>query len=203
MAMQLSEIQKSALLEAGNIGSGHAAIALSQIMGKKIMIAIPSIEVIEISKIASVVSDKECDVVLVRLLVYGDAKGAMVFLMEKEMAHILCDLGMGQPRGTTNLLGELETSALKEVGSILSASYLSALSEMTGLSMLVSTPESSIGSVDKMRDFLATTIVKQDSELDVFCIRTEFMQLETKIDGYLIFVPACNAIKTLVDTLVG
>ncbi len=203
MAMQLSEIQKSALLEAGNIGSGHAAIALSQIMGKKIMIAIPSIEVIEISKIASVVSDKECDVVLVRLLVYGDAKGAMVFLMEKEMAHILCDLVMGQPRGTTNLLGELETSALKEVGSILSASYLSALSEMTGLSMLVSTPESSIGSVDKMRDFLATTIVKQDSELDVFCIRTEFMQLETKIDGYLIFVPACNAIKTLVDTLVG
>lgn len=39
--IKLFEMQKSTLLEAGNIGSGHAAIALSQLMGRKVMVAIP------------------------------------------------------------------------------------------------------------------------------------------------------------------
>ena len=46
----LSEFQLSALAEAGNIGSGHAAIALSQLIGHKIMVAVTKVQVVNVKE---------------------------------------------------------------------------------------------------------------------------------------------------------
>ncbi len=197
MAIKLTEMQKSALLEAGNIGSGHAAIALSQIMGRKIMIAIPSIEVFELENMVTVFGKDVERLLLVKLVVLGDVKGVMVFVIEEKDAHLLCDIVMGQIKGVTKKLKDLEISALKEVGSIVSASYLNALSEMTMLNLIVSIPDCSVGNINELKD----KIKDKGTVTEGICIKTEFIEAEIRLDGYLIFVPAENAIAKIVSRL--
>lgn len=201
MPIAMSEMQKSALLEVGNIGSGHAAIALSQLMGRKIMIAIPSIEVIELTKLYEILNGKDKNFVQVTLKVLGDAKGALVFTMREDMAFSLCDIVMGLAKGETRFLGEIEQSALKEVGSIISASYLNAISEMTSFSLIVSTPEYQIGKMKQLNDILSRKDMAVNSAGKALCIRTEFIEAATRIDGYLVFIPAENAIEKIIGAL--
>ena len=197
----LSEMQRSALLEAGNIGSGHAAIALSQLMGRKIMIAIPSIEIVEFHDLKKVIPNGGRELLQVVLGIYGDARGAMLFVLDKETSMILCDMVMGQERGKTTILGDLEMSALKEVGSIVSASYLNAISEMTGVAMMVSVPDCTINDIDHLGDVLANKNVEIGDVESMFCIRTEFIQMDTKIDGYLLFMPIAESAGKIIKNL--
>ncbi len=201
MSVKMSEMQKSALLEAGNIGSGHAAIALSQLMGRKIMIAIPSIDILQLSQLNTVLDGKGKDFVLVDLQVLGDATGAMLFTLDKEKATSLCDIVMGQSKGATKILNELEQSALKEIGSIIGASYLNAISEMANMSLLVSTPEYHSGKIDILGKVVQAKDVEIKDVSEVLCIRTEFIEAATRIEGYLIFVPASNAIAKIMGSL--
>ena len=77
MKTTMTDMQKSALLEAGNIGSGHAAIVLSQLMDRKIMIAIPSIEIFQLSQLAKALEAQDKIFVQVHLGVLGVARGMM------------------------------------------------------------------------------------------------------------------------------
>lgn len=200
MTRKLSEIQKSALLEAGNIGGGHSAIALSQLMGKKIMVAIPSIDIVPLKNIRSVLNYEQ-DVVQVGMVVFGDITGMIFFALKEDSSKALCDIVMGQVNGTTQKFGELEISAMKEVGSILGASYLNALSFMTKMSMVVSVPEFSVGEIDLLESILRKKEIRINSEADIFCIRTEFIEAQTKIEGFLIFTPDDNSIDRLIRAL--
>lgn len=201
MSITMTEMQKSALQEAGNIGSGHAAIALSQIMGRKIMIVIPSVEVFLLKDLQYVIDGKGTSFVLISLPVLGQARGALIFALEEGMALKLCDIVMGIDKEKTKAFGELELSALKEIGSILAASYLNAISEMTDISLLVSIPICDIGEVTLIDKILtAKNIVTKDTS-EILCIKTEFVESATRIEGYLIFVPVEDTIEKIISSL--
>jgi len=202
MPITMTEMQKSALQEAGNIGSGHAAIALSQLMGRKIMIAIPEVAILQLPQLSQEMYGRGKILVQVSLAVLGQARGVMVFTLEENIAMLLCDILMGQANGKTKLLGELEQSALKEVGSILSASYLNAISEMTGLSLLVSTPSCNIGEAVLLDKIVAENDISLKNIKDVLCIKTEFIESSTRIEGYLIFIPLEDAVEKIISKLV-
>lgn len=199
--MELNEMQRSALQEAGNIGSGHAAIALSQLMGRRIMIAIPSIQLFELEELENIVNGKNKIFVQISFSVLGDVRGAIIFVLEKSMALKLCDVVMGQEAEKTKLVSELEQSALKEVGSILSASYLNALSEMTKLSLIISVPEYSIGDAKLIDKILVHKDLDPVKIKEGLCIKTEFIEFANRMEGYLIFVPTQDAIEKILNRL--
>jgi len=173
MALKLKEMQKSALGEAGNIGSGHAAIALAQMMGRKIMIAVPSVDVLDYEQTANLFPDKEEVLSFVSLKVLGEATGALVFILKEKMALGLCDILMGQASGTTVNLGDIERSALKEVVNIIGSSYLTALSEMTGIHALVTTPDYHQGAIKIFGEVLGGRDIDVEHVTDFLCIKTE------------------------------
>jgi chemotaxis protein CheC len=189
MGMKLSELQLSALTEVGNVGSGHAAIALSQLMGKRIMIAIPSVEVVKVDEMAEVLGDDKEKYIHICFGVYGGLDGNIIFTMTRGMAIGLCDIMMGQSSGNTRPLETTEISALKEVGNIVSASYLNSVSSMTGMSLLISVPDYNTGGYNQIKDLIISERGESSSSDDVVCVKTEFTQLELKIDGYLLFMP--------------
>lgn len=201
MTVKLTVMQESALLEAGNIGSGHAAIALSQLMGRKIMVAIPSIQIASLGELGKAVNDGVRSYVHVSLYVLGDVKGAMIFTLDNDMAKVLCDVVMGQAKGQTREFGEIESSALQEIGSILSASYLNAVGEMTDLSLLVSVPEFATGKIDVIKKLIKDKKVEVGDPDQVFCIRTEFIEAETKIEGYLILFMEEDGVEKVIKAL--
>lgn len=197
----MTDMQKSALLEAGNIGSGHAAIVLSQLMDRKIMIDIPSIEVFELSQLGKILGSQGKIFVQVSLEVLGGVRGVMIFVIEKDLAIALCDIIMGQEKGATKRLGELEESAIKEVGSIISASYLNAVNKMTAIALVISIPHYNIGKIEFLKNVLVEKGIKMKDTQECLCIETELIDNLTNIRSFLIFIPFDDAIDKIIKAL--
>lgn len=201
MTVNLTSAQKSALLEAGNIGSGHAAISLSQIMGRRIMIAMPSIEICSTDSIGVSVLGDHRQIVQVAMGVKGDASGAMMFVIDSKMCLNLCDFVMGKPLGSTKEMGDFEKSAVTEVGNILSGSYLNAISGLTRLTLLFSAPQLYVGTTEIFTNFLKSKSPDIGFITDVICIKTEFIQMDVKIEGYLLFLPSKESVGRILTAM--
>src|SRR3712207_8468447 len=77
-----------------------------------------------------------------------------------------------RPTGSSTGLGELERSAVKEAGNILSGAYMNALSDFMGLMLLPSPPSLAI---DMSNAVLTTAYLQFGGDKDyVFCVESEF-----------------------------
>lgn len=136
---ELNNVQLDALKEISNIGMGHAATALSQMIGQTIRLRVPHVTITEISQVPDHLGGAERMMVGITLQVLGDARGSIMLLFPQECAHrLLCSL-LGQ-QGKTLVMNEMNISALKEVGNILASAYLSALGNMLNKTLIPSVP---------------------------------------------------------------
>lgn len=196
---ELTDFQKSALQEMGNIGAGHAAIALSQLLGKKIMIAVPRVRLASISDFIQDIGSKGSLVMGVHLKVLGEAQGGIILVFLRESALSLVDILMNQKIGTTKILGEIEESALKETGSILSGSYLNTLSELLEITLIPSVPKIAF---DKVEVVVESIFAKMLEEANIILgIETEFVEAASRIKGHFLFMPDTQGVEFLLKKL--
>ncbi len=127
------------LCELGNIGAGHAATALSELLQMPIAMRVPQVELIQVDEISAILGGAETLVACVFLQVTGDIEGTMFFIQSMESAKALVANIWTAEEGTDEL-SEIGSSALGEIGNILGANYLSALMDFTQLRMLPSVP---------------------------------------------------------------
>jgi chemotaxis protein CheC len=88
----LTEMQISALRETGSIGAGHAATALSQLVGHSVTIDVPTLEIIEIGEVPAVFGGPETLVGAVYTRLLGDLAGSMLFVAPRAASLGLVDL---------------------------------------------------------------------------------------------------------------
>ena len=84
----LSDFQKDALTEVGNIGIGHATTSLSQMVNKRVWISIPDMKLLPLIEVPALVRNED-PVVGVILQLTGDAKGYLLLLLSKKTAKML------------------------------------------------------------------------------------------------------------------
>ncbi len=183
----LKALQLDALREVANIGAGHAATALSQMTGQTIMISVPTLTVAPLEDVPNQIEAKEEPVAAVLMKMLGDLTGLTLLVFSRPTAMRVAGLMMKRP--TPAELGEIEQSALKEAGNILSAAYLNALSEFMGMILLPSPPSLAIDMSDAV---LSSTYVEvaQGSEY-VFCVESEFSLMESgeRLRGFFLLMP--------------
>src|SRR5919202_2455710 len=138
--LTLKDSQLDALREVANIGAGHAATALSQMTGSTIMISVPTINVARLEEVPPQVSAPEEPVAAVLMHMLGDLTGRTLLVFPKPTAIRLSELMLRRPEGSSRDLGEIEQSAIKEAGNILSGAYMNALSDFMQLMLLPSPP---------------------------------------------------------------
>lgn len=132
--------QLDILRETANVGAGHAATALSELLGTTVHMRVPNVRVVPFHLLAESVGGTETEVMAVYFRLQGDFGGSMYVLMEgKTAGQLLGDL-FGQQLKRGRDLTAMDCSALCEVGNIVAGSYLSALSDFTGLKLLLSVP---------------------------------------------------------------
>lgn len=146
---QLSSIHLDILKEIGNIGSGNAATALSQLLNKKIDMKVPEVKIVSFDEMMEILGGSDNVIAGVFLRVEGSAPGSMFFILPVEGAENYIQQLIGDPSITlTNPpYHELGISALQELGNILSGSYLSALSDLTNLDLYPTVPALAIDMV--------------------------------------------------------
>ena len=140
---RLGDDAADVLREVGNIGAAHAATALSQILHQSVDMQVPQVELIPFDEIAEVVGGPEAVVACVYLKVTGDLSGSMFFIQSLENAKQFTGEILSEAKPIEEL-NDLELSALGEMGNILTASYLSSLTDFTKLKMYPSIPYISI-----------------------------------------------------------
>ena len=195
--LSLSALQLDALREVANIGAGHAATALSQMTGSTIMIAVPTINIARLEDVPPQISGPEEPVACVLMNMLGDLTGRTLLVFPKPTAIRLSELMLRRPAGSSQHLGELEQSAIKEAGNILSGAYMNALSDFMGLMLLPSPPSLAI---DMSTAVLTTAYLQFGAERDyVFCVESEFFMkdINEHLRGFFLLLPDAASLQAI------
>lgn len=136
---ELNDLQLDTLKEISNIGMGHAATALSQMLGHSVHLRVPQVTITALSQVPDSLGGAEQLMVGISLQILGDARGSIMLLFPQQSAHqLLCSLLGRQEQGL--VMNELSVSALKEVGNILASAFLSALGNLLNKNLIPSVP---------------------------------------------------------------
>ena len=188
--------QMDALREVANIGAGHAATALSQMIGSTVMISVPRIQVSKLSEMPPVVDAPEEPVAAVLLHMLGDLTGRTLLVFPRDVAMRLSELMLQRPEGSCQTFGTMEQSCINEAGNILSSAYLNALSDFMGMMLLPSPPKFTI---DASSAVLTASHLQFGSERDhVFCVESEFlMKGEERLRGFFLLLPDAASLNAI------
>lgn len=195
--LSLKEMQLDALRETANIGAGHAATALSQMTGSTIMITVPTITIAQLEDVPSQIEDTEEPIAAVLMHMLGDLTGRTLLVFPRPTAIRLAQLMLRRPPDPNATFGELEQSAIKEAGNILSGAYMNALSEFMGL-MLLPSPPSLV--VDMSAAVLTTAFLQFSADRDmVFAVETQFyfQGRQEALRGFFLLLPDMASLQTL------
>ena len=143
---KITSLHLDVLKEIGNIGAAHAATALSDLLNKKIDMRVPKVEMVSFNDMMELVGGSEHVVVGIFLRIEGDVEGSMFFVLPIEQGNrFIRRLIHDESFDFANPpVQELGLSAMQEMGNILSGSYLSALSDFTGLKIYPTVPGLSV-----------------------------------------------------------
>lgn len=193
----LKPVQIDALREVANIGAGHAATALSQMTGSTIMISVPTITIAPLEEVPPSIISPEEPVAAVLMNMLGDLTGRTLLVFPQSTAQRLAELMLRRPAGSSTGLGELEQSAVKEAGNILSGAYMNALSDFMGLVLLPSPPSLAI---DMSSAILTTAYLQFGADRDyVFCVENEFQMVDfgEKLRGFFLLLPDYESLQAI------
>lgn len=181
--------------EIGNIGAGNATSALAQMLGCKVDMAVPQVRVLDFSEVGTIMGGEEQIMAGIYLMVEGDITGSILFLLKKESARKLISRLMGtEVQGDE--LSELEQSALKEIGNIITASYLNSISMLTQMVIYPSVPALSIDMAGAILSVPAIEFGTMGDKL--LLIQTQFFE---GLDGYFILVPDLESYDKILSSL--
>jgi chemotaxis protein CheC len=187
------------LREIGNIGAGHSATALSQLISEKIDMTVPDVSIMPLGEVSDILGGAEQEVVGIYMRVLGDAPGKIIFLFPVAEARILVDMILHSPLGTTRDFKDFEQSAIKEVGNIMTGAYLYALTSLTGLHQLSSVPSFAC---DMMGAIINSALIDLGVMGDhALLIETQFSLTERKINGHFFLVPNPGSLEIILGAL--
>lgn len=187
------------LREIGNIGSGNAATALAKMLDKKVDMKVPQIRIMDFSEVSDVLGGAETPVAGILLGIRGDITGYILFVLEENAAKMLVNILMGKDPEEKVDYNEITLSALKEVGNILTGSYLSALSTFTGLVIKPDVPDIAIDMAGAILSVPAIDLAKTSDV--VLYIETEFIEGRHKVLGDFFLVPDTDSYMKLLNSL--
>lgn len=195
----MDSMQLDLLREIGNIGAGNATTALSQLINKKIDMGIPVVNVLEFKELAEVVGGEENPIVGILLGVEGEVNGMMMFVLEQTGAHNLVNMLMGRDLNSFHEFEEMDLSALKEIGNIITGAYLSSLSSLTNLKIIATVPYMAIDMAGAILSVPAIEFGKIGDR--ALLIQTDFGGEQEKVFGYFILIPDMPSYGTILKSL--
>lgn len=194
-SMTLSELQKDALKEVGNIGAGHAATALSQLLNTTVKLSEPTIDVLKFRDLSTRVGYADRTVAALHMYVRGEAPGQMVVLFDRDQASDFVNVFIKRIIGDIQIFDSIVDSTLKELGNIVAGAYLTALISLTGINLLPSVPTLSYGTIQAAFRTLMSILPDQD----VFLIESQFLDKDRAVSGQFILIPETGSLQPLLS----
>jgi chemotaxis protein CheC len=193
----LSELQLDALKEICNIGMGHAATALNQMIGRSINLTVPEASVVPLAEIPNLLGGADQLVAGIYLKIWGDFQGNILFIFPQDCTAALCTLLTGLKPDEEFLLSEMHASALREIGNILASSFLTALERLLGKTLIPSIPGVAFDMAGAIVDYI---IMEIGDNVDLsLVIKAAFADPDNGIHGDLYLIPDQASLHAILE----
>jgi chemotaxis protein CheC len=192
----LTALQLDALKEVSNIGAGNAATALSMMIGKKVDMTVPSVNVVKLEEIVEQNGESEVAGTVVRVL--GDIAGNILLVFEKQISENIIKKLVGSEQSPESEMG---SSVLCEITNIISAAYMNSIAQLTNLAILPSVPATTY---DMMGAILTTTFIESNQYDEyILDIETVFLDYDTEenIGGHFYYIPMPGSLEKILKSI--
>jgi len=195
---EINEKYFDVLKEIGNIGAGNATTAIANMLNLRMDMSVPNVELMDVESIGTAIGSEEQIVVGIMLGVETDINGSMMYLMDIPSAHHLVNRLMMRDPDYNEDFDEMDLSALKEIGNIISSAYLSALS---GLTKLTITPTVPYISIDMAAAILSVPAIQFGMVGDKALLINTKIGDDMGINGYFILMPEGDSYEKILVSL--
>ena len=137
---ELSSMEIDTLREIGSIGTGNAATALSQMLGREVNITLPQVRIMGYNEAIDWIGGPEAITAGVLVKMSGEISGIMLSVQPLEFANLVLESILGLSAKDYSELESMETSALVEVGNIMISTFINALAGLSGLTVDLTVP---------------------------------------------------------------
>lgn len=191
---ELTKIQLDALKEISNIGAGNSATSLSILLGSKIDMSVPNVNIIAFEDLFD--QHKENEVVAVLVKVLDDIEGSLLYVFETEIAlNIISSLC-----GYKNQIDDMGISVIGEVGNIIASSFMNAISDFINIRATVSVPAVAN---DMLSAVLVSTFIEA-GQYDEYALDIETLftgENNSNIKGNLYYIPAPGSLEKILKSI--
>ena len=188
--------------ELANIGAGHASTALSQMVGKTIKMGIPKVEVIALDEVNDIFKDEKV-VVGIYLRISDEIPSYVLLIIPRESAFSLADMLMGRSadvKKDTNVLSEMDESALLEVSNVMICAFFDSISELLSMTIIPGPPNLAFDIPDAVLDYVLIQIGSVANE--VVCFNVDLSEEELKdFKIHMFLIPEPQAINVLLEKM--
>ena len=201
----ITDMHLDVLKEIGNIGASHAATSLSLLLDRKIKMEVPKVTLVSFDEMFELAGGAERIVAGIFLRIQGDLSGSMFFVLPIDSANKFIRKMIGDNTFDFHALqiSEMGISAMQELGNILSGSYLSALSDFTGLKVYPTVPSLSIDMVGAIVSFGLIEVSHSSDEVIVIDTHIEEQGIDgnSTVDGQFFLIPDPDSYITIFRSL--
>ena len=190
----LTDVDKDAIGEVGNISMGSSATTLYSLVNRKVNITTPTVELARWESLLDMY-EKPCVFIQIKYTVGLD--GTNILVLKEHDVKVITDLMMGgDGTNTGEELGELHLSAISEAMNQMMGAAATSLSTMLNTVIDISPPEATLLDLTKIKSggdiapFLGGTFVK-------IAFR---MQIDTLVDSTIMQLYPIDFAKKVIDT---
>jgi chemotaxis protein CheC len=196
---KLTVLEKDILTEVGSICAGNATTALVQMVGKKIYLNLPSLDIVNIKELPRYLASYADEVVIgIHMQILGGARGNALLVLPTRDAFKIVDLLLGPSDALPSSLTEIGMSSLKEMGNILISAYLSVLTTFTGIPAFPSTVTLTNGAASSLVN-LAFAGLHDKAERDTILIKAVFDDKRRNLSGHFFIIFDFMTIREILD----
>jgi len=197
---ELNEEQTDSLREVGNIGAGHAASELAELIGRKCVVSIPELFCTDAAGISQFVQTPDAIVVALHMNMLGDIPAEMLVLTRLPHAQRMLDYmsPTSAPKAERNL--EAFQLALRQLGEVLTQSFADAISQFLGTSARYAFADASCpGNPDAIATLLGSS--GDGARVSYLAIQADFFDIDKTFEGKLVYLLNAKAQKMILEKI--
>lgn len=195
----LTPMHLDVLKEVGNIGSGNASAALSNMIARNVEVEMPEVKIVGFQEVLEQSGGTEQIVAGVLSRMSGGMEGIIMLLMDKNFVNTVIKVFFNHEVKGLLQLNEDDISALTEVGNIMCGAYVSAIGQLSGIEVNLATP---CFQVDMIGALMSVPVIEFGEIGD----KILYIDKKLSIDGermntQLFLIPAIGSLKDLMGKL--
>ena len=192
--MELTDLQKDALIEMINLGFGRAGAALSKLTGYRVVLEVPTIAIYPLPQLGGAMREfLSDDIATVHQIFSGPVGGHALLILDQYGAVTLKQLLTNEPPLPLAVDGSAQ-EVLTEVGNVLINACLGTLGNVLNVHVSFSVPHVSINTLSSLLDSL---VVANEGLRYAIVMRAAFRLRESEINGYMVIVLSVSSLDRL------